>query len=348
MRLPFSIKFSATTLSTETMNLLLLATGLLLSCPAEADTGTNPPLVLRFGGDCLLASHYEDAVGENGDSAFAGFDLLRSADISCVNLECPVTTRGEKVKKPFNFRMNPAYLSALDRAGIDIVNIANNHIFDYGKQGLFDTISYLDSVGVWHIGAGRTAQEAATPVVVQAGRRRIGFQGYYGGGEAPTASGQNPGVAPRSLPVILADIGEFRKKDSVDYVVVVLHWGTEKATAPDDDQVQFAHALIDAGADAVIGHHPHVLQGIELYKSGVIVYSLGNLVFGGNSRDTYDTGLFEIALGMHSVDYKFIPVRMEGWKLTRLSGRAADAVRSRMSELSSIFPHSIFTLKETR
>lgn len=326
---------------------LLLST-LLIDPTGPVDTSSTDSLVLRFGGDCLLADHYEDAVGEKGDSAFYGFDLLNTADLSCVNLECPVTTRGEKVKKPFNFRMNPAYLTALAQAGVDIVNIANNHIFDYGKQGLFDTISYLDSVGVWHIGAGRTAREAATSVVVQAGRRRIGFQGYYGGGEAPVASGQNPGVVPRSLPVILADIEELRKKDSVDYVVVVLHWGTEKATAPDDDQVQFARALIDGGADAVIGHHPHVLQGIELYKSGVIVYSLGNLVFGGNSRDTYDTGLFEISLGTQSVDYRFIPVRLEGWKLTRLSGRAADEVRSRMSELSSIFPHSIFTMKETR
>src|SRR5512140_3558510 len=232
------------------MHALVLLSALFVG-PAPGDTAGQFPLVMRFGGDCLLADHYEDAVGAKGDSAFAGFDLLSSADLSVVNLECPITVRGEKVPKPFNFRMNPAYLTALDRAGVDIVNLANNHIFDYGKQGLFDTISYLDSVGIWHVGAGRTAQEAATPVVVQAGSRRIGFQGYYGGGEAPVASGQNPGVVTRSLPVILDDIQTLRAKDSVDYVVVILHWGTEKATTPDDGQIQFAHALIDGGADAV-------------------------------------------------------------------------------------------------
>ena len=330
------------------MFVLLLTANLLLSSTAAGDSATETPLVLRFGGDCLLADHYEEAVGENGDSAFAGFNLFNTADLSCVNLECPVTVRGEKIKKPYNFRMNPAFLTALNRAGIDIVNIANNHIFDYGRQGLFDTISYLDSVGLWHVGAGRTEQEAETPVIVQAGKRRIGFQGYYGGGEAPVASGPNPGVVPRSLPVILADIDSLRTRDSVDYVVVILHWGTEKATAPDIGQIQFAHALINGGADAVIGHHPHVLQGIELYKSGVIVYSLGNFVFGGNSRDTYDTGLFEIALGERSVNYRFIPIRLEGWKLRTLPGREAEDVRSRVSKLSSFFPHSIFTTKETK
>jgi poly-gamma-glutamate capsule biosynthesis protein CapA/YwtB (metallophosphatase superfamily) len=330
------------------MYALILAAHLLIDSLAVADTATEAPLVLRFGGDCLLADHYEEAVGERGDSAFVGFDLLNAADISCVNLECPVTSRGEKVKKPFNFRMKPAFLPALNQAGIDIVNIANNHIFDYGSQGLFDTISYLDSVGLWHVGAGRNEEEARTPVIVQAGKWRIAFEGYYGGGEAPVASGSHPGVAPRSLPVILADIDSLRSRDSVNYVVVILHWGTEKATEPDRGQIQFAHALIDGGADAVIGHHPHVLQGIERYKSGVIVYSLGNLVFGGNSRDTYDTGLFDIELGNQSAKYQFIPIRLQGWKLTTLTGREAEDVTSRMYKLSSIFPHSVFTTKEMR
>jgi len=326
----------------------LLSATFLFNTSNAADTTSARPFVLCFGGDCLLANHYEDAVGERSDSAFSGFALLNSADLSVVNLECPVTTRGEKIEKPYNFRMNPAFLNALNRGGVDLVNIANNHIFDYGKQGLFDTISYLDSLGIWHIGAGRTEREARMPVIVQAGERRIGIQGYYGGGEAPVASGPNPGVAPRSLPVILADIDSLRKRDSVDYVIVVLHWGTEKETVPDNGQIGFAHALIEGGADAVIGHHPHVLQGIERYKTGVIVYSLGNLVFGGNSRDTYDTGLFEIALGMHSAEYRFIPVRLTGWRLVQLSGHDADAVRSQVIKLSSIFPHSIFTMKETR
>jgi poly-gamma-glutamate capsule biosynthesis protein CapA/YwtB (metallophosphatase superfamily) len=330
------------------MYAILIAASFLVASPAEADTTAEGPIVLRFGGDCLLADHYEDAVGEKGDSTFSGFDLLNTADLSVVNLECPVTMRGEKVKKPYNFRMRPGYLNALCNAGIDIVNIANNHIYDYGSQGLFDTISYLDSVGLWHVGAGRTGEEARTPVVVQAGKWRVGFQGYYGGGEAPVASGHNPGVAPRSLPVILADIDSLRIRDSVDYVVVILHWGTEKAVQPDNGQIQFAHALIDGGADAVIGHHPHVLQGIELYKRGVIAYSLGNLVFGGNSRDTYDTGVFEIALGEPSIQFRFIPVRLSGWHLTMLSGREAEDVRIRMFKLSSIFPHSIFTTKEMR
>jgi len=321
---------------------------LLFSASHPGRAQSPEPFILRFGGDLLLAAHYENAVGDNPDSAFAGFDLFNSADLSVVNLECPITTRGEKVKKPFNFRMNPRFLGAVENAGIDVACLANNHIFDYGRQGLFDTFSYLDSAGIWHIGAGRNEEEAMTPLVVQAGNRRIALQAYYGASEAPAAKGQEPGVTPRRLPVILADIAAFRNRDSADYVIIVLHWGTEKATVPDDDQIEFAHALIDGGADAVVGHHPHVLQGIERYRNGVIVYSLGNLVFGGNSRDSYDSGLFEIALGDRSARYRFIPIRMEGWKLVTLTGMRAGAVVRHMVELSSHFPRSIFTIKETR
>ncbi|MBI4535053.1 MAG: CapA family protein [Ignavibacteriae bacterium] len=312
---------------------------------AHADDSSNA-IVMRFGGDCLLSEHYERACGEDVSLAFHNFDLFRTADIGMVNLECPVTTRGTKVEKPFNFRMHGRFLDVIKEAGIDIVNLANNHIYDYGKVGLFDTITHLDSVGILHVGAGRNKKEAHRPVVIDERGKRIAFLGYYGGGEAPRATETKAGVARRELKLIKADLSRLKRKDSVDYVVVNLHWGIEKATHPDQEQIKFARTLIDSGADAVIGHHPHVLQGIERYKHGVIAYSLGNLIFGGNSRSSYDTGIFEIRLGSDSTEYDLIPVRIKDWNASVLTGAAADSVVQNVRDLSRGFPKSIFKEKK--
>lgn len=299
-------------------------------------------IIMRFAGDCLLGAHYESAAGETPGIAFDGFDLFRSADIAVVNLENPVTTRGTRVPKPFNFRMHPRFLPPLRAAGVTVVSIANNHVFDYGREGLFDTFSYLEETGIAYVGAGRDAAHARRPYLFRKHGRSVGILAYYGGGEAPAATRRRPGVARRDRAVITEDVRALRKADSSAYVVVILHWGVEKASAPEPEQRRFAHALIDAGVDAVIGHHPHVLQGIERYKHGVIAYSLGNLLFGGNSRHTYDTGLFEIMLDHRGPSYRFIPVGVRQWRLVHLTGAAAEPVERRIRSLSHMFPSSIF------
>ncbi|MBI5475052.1 MAG: CapA family protein [Ignavibacteriae bacterium] len=308
-------------------------------CKPAGDSST---VILRFGGDVLLAARYEEGVGANLTTAFDGFDLFRTDDLSIVNLECPVTTRGTRRVKPFTFRMKPAALSAITSAGIEVVNLANNHIYDYGSIGLFDTIHSLDSARIAHVGAGRNRAEARTPFLKVIKGRRIAVLGYYGPGESPVATNKSSGVAPRQSDVIAEDIRSLRDSRRADYIVIIFHWGTEKATVPDNEQRVLAHQVIDAGADAVIGHHPHVLQGIERYKHGVIVYSLGNLIFGGNSRHTYDTGLFEIRLVGESPKYEFIPVRVKNWNAQMLSGKDGDQLLYRMRKLSTIFPRSIF------
>lgn len=304
---------------------------------------SGPPLTMRFAGDCLLAGHYELAATDSVSVAFDGFDLLKTADISMVNLECPITIRGQKVAKPYNFRMHPRLLSELVSAGIDVVNLANNHIYDYGKVGLFDTISYLDSVGIRHVGAGRNETEAHAPVLISSNGRTVAIFGYYGGGEAPKASGKRAGVADRSFERTTRDIQKLRRSDSNAYIVVNLHWGTEKATIPDVAQKVFAHSVIDAGANLIVGHHPHVLQGIEQYGSGIIAYSLGNFVFGGNSRDTYDTAILEVRLFSDRNECSVVPIRVEQWKVRELKGGEGDAVIEQVRRLSAGFPASVFT-----
>lgn len=300
-------------------------------------------IVMRFAGDCLLGGHYERAAAHDVGLAFEGFTMFRDADIALVNLENPVTTRGRKVPKTYNFRMHPRFLAALTEAGIGVVSIANNHIFDYGSEGLFDTFLYLDSAGIRYVGAGRNVSEARRPYVLRKVAQSVGILGYYGGGEAPGATVKRGGVARRDLATIREDVRSLHSADSSMFVVVILHWGTELAEAPDQAQRAFARALIDAGVDAVIGHHPHVLQGIEKYRNGVIVYSLGNFVFGGNSRHTYTTGIFEIVLRDQQPSYRFIPIGVREWRVRVLEGKDAERVLNNVRSLSYRFPSTIFT-----
>lgn len=309
---------------------------------AHSQTREASEIVLRFGGDVLLGAHYEDDVGPNLSRAFENFDLFHTDDLSMVNLEAPITERGTRQRKPYTFRMKRHCIRALTTAGIEVVNLANNHIFDYGVDGLFDTITALDSAHILHVGAGKNATEAHRPIVKTFGRKTIGLLGYYGGPESPKASASLPGVADRNLVLIERDIHHLREVERAEYIVVSFHWGDELAEFPADHYRAFAHRVIAFGADAIIGHHPHVLQGIELYQGKVIVYSLGNLIFGGKAKPTYDTGVFEIRLTDAGPVYRLIPVRVSHWQATLLTGVEAEQLLERVRRLSAIFPSSLF------
>ena len=313
----------------------------LLLCAAREAAGQDRPVVLRFAGDLLMAGHYEAAADTNPGLAFQGFTLLRDADVAMANLECPITERGTKVEKPYNFRMRPSYARAIKDAGIDILNLANNHIFDYGEEGFFDTIANLDSAGIMHVGAGRTSREAHHPLALELGGKRFAFLGYYGGGESPAATPDSPGVARRAIDLVSRDIRRARTRDSADVVIVSFHWGEEKAEYPEPKYVKFGHAAIDAGADLIIGHHPHVLQGVERYKRGVIVYSLGNFIFGGNARHSYDTALFEAVYAADSVSYRCIPIGVRQWQAAALSGQDSLNVVDTLRTRSEMFKTTI-------
>ena len=322
------------------VSLLLFGLSLLLTSSSRGQV-PDSSLVLRFGGDCLLAGHYERAAWDDPGRAFRGFELFHSADVAMVNLECPVTTRGEAVPKPYNFRMHPRFLQPLRDAGVTVLNLANNHMFDYGEVGFFDTIHHIDSAGFARVGAGRNGQEAHRPYIFEKSGTRVGILAYYQGGEAPDATDSSSGVASRRLPLIKRDIRWLKSRDSVDFIVVHFHWGHEKADTPDVDQMWFAHRVIDYGADLIVGDHVHVLQGIERYRKGVVVYSLGNLIFGGNRRHSYDTAVFEVRLTRAGPEYRVIPVGVRRWQARVLDESQGRAVLERIRELSGMFPETI-------
>ncbi len=296
---------------------------------------------LYIAGDCTFANHFEEYVDTRFEYPFERLGWFSEADICMVNLENPITTSSKRVAKEFNFKMHPKYLRVLLASGIDVVSLANNHTYDYGPEGLLETIRLLDSVGIRHVGAGENLEEARKPAIFEIKGIRVAFLGYFGRGSY-AASASKPGVAPRVDAFVKDDIQKLKQKERVDYIVVAFHWGKEKALYPDDWQVNLAHLAVETGADLVVGHHSHVLQGIERYKGGVVAYSLGNFLFGGNSRRTYDTVVLQVELRPGKNRVSLIPIRVRDWQPYRLSGTEGEKVISTVAELSRRFPESIF------
>lgn len=250
------------------------------------------PIQLVFAGDILLSDHvlkaYNTAGSMDGvvDSVFR--QVIEGSHIFMVNQEFPFSDRGTAAAdKQYTFRLPPERVSLFNELGIDIVTLANNHALDFGTDALLDTCSTLDDAGIYRVGAGKDLAEAKKPVYMEVKGEKIGFLGASRvipvGSWNATASG--PGMLTTYDPAILLE--EIKKaREECDYLVVYVHWGIERDERPQDYQRTLGQQYIDAGADIVIGSHPHVLQGLEYYKGKPIVYSLGNFVFGSSIPKT--------------------------------------------------------------
>ncbi len=248
-------------------------------------------------GDVMLGSWVVELLEKHGPTY--PFEptraYLESADVAIANLEAPFALSGEPFPKKFNFKVPPVYAAGLKTAGFDVLNLANNHILDFGEAALLSTMRTLDTLGLRYCGAGPNLAAAHRPTVVAVRGVRIAFFGYSM--TFPTefyAKEDSAGTAYPEPERMAATLRAW--EDSVDYTVVSFHWGAEKRTTPKDYQIHFAHLAIDNGADLVLGHHPHVLQGFELYKNRLIAYSLGNFAFGSYSRYAVDSIILKVYL----------------------------------------------------
>lgn len=270
----------------------------LIAVVASQLGGSDASVVLMFTGDNLLGGRMEEAILRNGEQyPYAKVSkVLRDADLLFGNLECPITTyphatpgkSAESIeqKRDFVFKASPRHAARiLKDAGFDVLSLANNHAMDYQAQGLTQTIEELKRLGIVPVGAGRSLQEASSARIVSRGGVRMGFLAYSMIVPLQSAASSNAaGInAHRKWfsDSMATTIRQLRAK--VDVVVVSYHWGKEGSYTPERYQVEVAKGAIEAGAQIVVGHHPHRIQGIEFHKGGVIFYSLGDFLFPGRS-----------------------------------------------------------------
>ncbi|MGE5173423.1 MAG: CapA family protein [Betaproteobacteria bacterium] len=272
--------------------LKIIVVALLLSALSCSDySRQREEVCLAAVGDVMLGRYIGKVMNTRGKHY--PFDqvraLLRKHDIVFGNLESGIandTSAPFFPNKPYNFAASPIAATVLKEAGFTVLSLANNHMLDFGPNEPAVTRSHLQKQGLSPFGAGKDISEARQPVILTRNGVRFGFLGYgVAHSRAVYAQRSRAGIAPISMDDIRKDILAFRSQ--VDVLIVSLHWGIEYEKTPTRKQREEAHQIIDWGADMIIGHHPHVMQGIEIYKNKVIAYSLGNFVFDqkGNGTD---------------------------------------------------------------
>ena len=247
----------------------------------------NQDIKLTFVGDIML----DDAPGryiKAGKDPFASFSsLFKQSDKTIGNLECVVGTTGKPESKPFVLRANPRVLPLIKKH-FSAVSLANNHTGDYGPQALSKMMDLLDGAGIAYFGAGKDIRSAHKPIIFDVKGKRIAILGYaIFLPRSFEALDDRPGTAWGEPDYIVADIKQAKAFYGADIVITYPHWGWEGDKIASAREEFLARLMIDSGADAVVGGHPHVTQNIEIYKGKPIFYSLGNFVF--DSFNTLDT-----------------------------------------------------------
>lgn len=283
---------------------------------SSEDKDYNEDSILLYAvGDIMLDRGVEYNIRKygNGDYKFPflkSANYLKKADIIFGNLESVISDKGEKIGSINSFRADPKFIEGLKYAGFNIVSTANNHSLDYGVSALEDSLKRLKSEGIEYAGAGFNEEEAFSLKIMEAKGTKIGFLAFCGiGSQLWRASENSSGIAFVSK----ENIEEIKKiikeaKEKADIIIVSFHIGTEYETNQNDLQTYLYHSIIDAGADLVIGHHPHVIQPIEGYEGKWIAYSLGNFIFDQSfSKSTMEGVLLKVSIknrGIENVDFE--------------------------------------------
>jgi Bacterial capsule synthesis protein PGA_cap len=266
--------------------------------PSPSPTVARGGLVIHGAGDTNVDPNYIPNFQRYGYGwAWTGLNgLFKHDDLTIVNLECAVSDLGSKVPKRFNFRGDPAALPAMREAGVDVANMGNNHAYDYGPVALLDERRNLIRNHIAPVGAGKDAREATKAALFERNGWKIAVVGIGNVVEpepAAVAGPGHPGVACNDSIECMTDAVE-RADRLADIVIVVIHWGVELHPEPNAFQLQIAHALIDAGADTILGHHSHRLGSLGFYRGRPIFWSLGNFVWPSHSTAGSTTGVGEV------------------------------------------------------
>ncbi len=341
---PSTISVTPSTTTTEWVTTTIAppaAAATTTTAPSITTTTTSPPLLFAAGGDVMGDRKVGVFIDANGGDAVLSRvkPYLESAHLAFVNLESPISDKGaRKTGKQYTFRSRTALAGGLAAVGIDVVSLANNHALDYGAKALLDTLERLDKVGVAYAGAGadRGAAEAPALLITPAGIVKVlAFTEIIPGGFAATS--EYPGVNATTLDRERVSATIAAAAETADFVAVSFHWGTEYTGQATREQRRLAHRAVDAGADLVLGHHPHVIQGLELYRGHLIAYSLGDFVFDHYSRITGEAFVLQVSLPKEGPpSFTAVPVYLdESGVPAPVSGEEADVILSRLSRLSA-------------
>lgn len=316
------------------------------SVAAQESPSTNHPgltgvVRLMAVGDVVLGQTIGRRIIKNGpDTPWRKVSIyLNQADLLTINLECPISSRGTPWGgKKYTLRAPPGAASALVAAGVDVVNLANNHTLDYGVDAFGDTLARLDSLGVEHMGGGLNEAAAHAPVIVERNGLRIGFLGYAlyfapGTKSSWAATGGNAGVAWATPARVAQEVAAL--KAQVDVVVVNFHGGRTNGAKPTNQVRQLTRAAVGAGAALVVGHHPHVLQGYTRQGNSLVAYSMGNFVFDYMTGRQLDTAILDVTLSAAGVtSFSWIPIVIQNGFPRPAAGAEIDRILAQIRPLA--------------
>lgn len=308
------------------------------------EAASEDEVTLCFTGDILFDDEYAvmaTLLNRGGDLrngiSEELLSMMKEADITVVNNEFPYTDRGNPTEgKAFTFRADTDTVAYLYEMGADVAVIANNHVYDYGQQGLLDTLDTLENTSVHAIGAGRNIEEASSPVYFIVNDRKIALIAAtqierLDNPDTHGATEDSAGVFRCWNPEKLCEAVAQAKSES-DFVIVCMHWGTENENEPDWAQEEQAPMLAEAGADLIVGDHPHCLQGITYYGDTPVFYSLGNFWF--NSK-TVDTGLLRVTLDAEGIrSMQFVPAIQSDCRVNMVHDGEKERILSLLRTLS--------------
>lgn len=298
-------------------------------------------VVIVVGGDVMLDRSIRTTINTKG----LGYlfedvrPVFRQADFTVINLECPATSIRAPLTKQFVFRAEPEWLHGLKDAGVTHCILANNHSYDQGRDGLISTAGNLQDAGLVPVGYGTTQREACQPVVVEKDGMEVAiFSSVTLALESWMYLEDSPGMCQATVEDLKQAIALHKKEHPNRFILITLHWGIEYRSMPTPIQRDQATALVDAGADAIIGHHPHVIQSYESIHGKPVFYSVGNLVFDNPNPKTHEGLLVKLALTENTTSVEVIPYRSEKGKPVLLNEDEKRKLLKKLDEVSDPMP----------
>ncbi|MFG6147853.1 CapA family protein [Halobacillus sp. B23F22_1] len=302
------------------------------------NTDMHEPIELVATGDVMFEWSLEQTIEEKGPQyPFEQVsEQITSADYAITNLETAVTDKGVKEEKVYNFRTDPENLEGLVRAGFDFVSLANNHTLDYGREGLLDTLSYLHTYNLDYAGAGHNEKEAYQFHTIELNGKTVSLLAFSQ--VLPStdwyARGEQTGIASGYQQERCIELID-KANEMSDYTIVYMHWGKEGEAIPEQETRDYATRMVHAGADAVIGSHPHVLQGFETIEGTPVAYSLGNFLFPDYVEGPQaQTGLLYLELHNGEVQMKFEPWKIKDDQIINPGEQYKDDIWTYLEDIS--------------